>query len=79
MKVVNDLRIWVDFCGQVGEGDLCRLTGRGESVFVPQKQKGPSRREGQRWGIGAKPLSEMPPRYNSRGDGGYEIMPDRSV
>ena len=37
----DDLRKRADFGGQVGEGDLCRFDGRGESSFVPQKQKGP--------------------------------------
>ena len=45
-NVVDDLRILADFCGQVGEGDLCRFDGWGESPFVLKKQKGPSEREG---------------------------------
>ena len=45
-KVVDDLRKRVDFCGQVGEGDLCRFDGRGEPPFVLKKQKGPSEGEG---------------------------------
>ena len=55
MKVVDDLRKRADFCGQVGEGDFGSFRGRGESPFVPQKQKGP---KGLGRGYGCEPLGE---------------------